>query len=164
GLHAPPEKVTVIPFTVPPDAPVLRTDTVLFAENALWQWFTDEAQFRRLADAFGKWRKALGPVRLLIKPHPNFPPSEYQRQQLEPYELVTDRASVEELAGRLDAATVVGTCTTALFTLKLMRPELRCVDFGSDVYVPHAYFGDDSVVKTLAGVGVEILRVGSGGG
>ncbi|MFN0069113.1 MAG: hypothetical protein ACKVYV_15940, partial [Limisphaerales bacterium] len=100
----------------------------------------------------------------LIKPHPNYPPSEYQRKLLEPYELVTERGSVEELAGKLDAATVVGTCTTALFTLKLMRPGLRCVDFGSDVYVPHAYFGDDSVVKTLAGVGVEIVKAESGGG
>jgi hypothetical protein len=44
-------------------------------------------------------------------------------------------------------------------TLKLMRPDLRCIDFGSDFYCRTAYRGDYSVVEFLMGSGVEVAEM-----
>lgn len=156
GLQAPPEKTVVIPFSpVAPQRPP-RLDTLLYIETALWQWMSP-ADFEPFADAFASWIRAQSCSRLLIKPHPNYPASEYLRQQLPPYEIWGVGQSVEALAGEIDAATVVGTCCTGLVTLQMMRPDLRCVDFGADHYLPKAYYGNQDVLTLMRAAGIEFV-------
>lgn len=157
GLIAPLDKVVELPFTLNQGVARTDSDTALFFECALWQWMSPE-DFAEFAKRFGKWIQSLGFKRVLIKPHPNYPASELQRSLMGPFEILQERQSAEELAASIQAGTIIGTCTTALFTLKMMRPDLRCMDFGADWYVPKAYHGDDSVVKTLSAVGVEIVQ------
>ena len=46
---------------------------------------------------------------------------------------------------------------TGLVTLKLLRPDLRCVDYGTRFYCERAYFGDLSVEELMRTAGVEIV-------
>lgn len=59
------------------------------------------------------------------------------------------------MAGDIGAGVVIGPGTTPLVTLKLMRPELRCVDFGADYYVPIVYKGGFGATPLFEAVGVE---------
>jgi hypothetical protein len=75
-----------------------------------------------------------------------------------PFEYLEDNRGVEMMAGEIAAARVVGFCTTALVTLKLIRPDLTCIDFGSDYYCDKAYHGDRSIIDVLRNGGVEIVN------
>lgn len=155
GLKAPPEIATIVPLKAA--QPVKQADpgTVMYVETALWQWMSEE-RFRPFAEAFAAWLKRLAPKKLLVKPHPNYPASAYLRSLLPPFEIVTDRRSIEEMAPEMEAGTVVGTCCTGLITLRLIRPDLRAIDFGSDHYLEHAYHGDTSVRELMLATGVEL--------
>ena len=71
------------------------------------------------------------------------------------HEVIGDGQALEELASQLTTGVVIGPGTTPLVTLKMMRPELRCVDFGADYYVPRLYGGSDSLHELLKATGVE---------
>jgi len=114
-------------------------------------------QWEILATAFAKWLKTLSYSRLLIKPHPNYPPSKVLRDQLPSYEILADPRGLETMARDLDCACIVGTCCTALVTLKQLRPDLSCFDFGSDHYLTYAYHDDQSVINLMKSVGVELI-------
>lgn len=158
GLHAPEPKVRLLPF--PQVAPRTATDagTCLIVHTGLWQWM-GTLEYRRLADAFVTWLRAQGFSRILCKPHPHVATG-VLADLLPAHEVMTDPRGVEAMAADIPAATVVGTCCTALVTLKLMRPDLRCVDFGADFYCDYAYHGDQGVIRLMAGVGVEMQPSG----
>ena len=78
---------------------------------------------------------------------------------LERYEEVGSGLTTEEMAADLEAGTIIGTCCTALVTLKLIRPDLKCIDFGSDYYCEHAYHGDNSVKTLLSATGVTLVQM-----
>jgi len=159
-IQAPPEKVQVLPFDIitPTEPPELGT--VLVVITGIAQWMTVEA-FERFADAFGAWFRTLNAKRVLVKFHPHYPSGGIENR-LGPFETVTDKRSVEGMAADINAEAVVGFCTTALVTLKLRRPDIRCVDFGNDFYCEYAYHGDRSVVAFLAASGIEIVEMGEG--
>lgn len=159
GLVSPPDKVRVIPFEPIQPTRSLRADTVLFVETALWQWMAPE-QFERFADGFTAWIHSLNAQRLLIKPHPNYPPSEYLRQRLPPYAIETDPRSIEAMAADIDAARVVGFCCTGLITLAKLRPDIQCLDYGHDFYLEHAYRGDRTLLALMESVGVGLAKHG----
>src|SRR5690606_26386989 len=58
---------------------------------------------------------------------------------------------------RSPRGTIVSTNCTALVTLRMLRPDLRCVDYGADFYCRHAYYGDESVLAPLRATGVELV-------
>lgn len=155
GLKAPPEKVVVHPLT-----PVIihaPTDprVALLVHTALWQWMSAE-DYLRFAEGFAVWVKAQNFAKLYVKPHPRYATGVIA-DLLPPHQVITDPRAVEELAGEIDAGTVLGTCCTALATLKLIRPDLDCVDWGADYYLPRAYRGDRSVLELFGAVGVRSI-------
>ncbi len=158
GFKAPVDKISILPF---PRSPITRApdaETCLIVHTGLWQWMTTET-YEPFAKAFAAWVSAQGFKRILTKPHPRIATGVIENL-LPPHEVLHDTRSAEEMAAEIPAATVVGTCCTALVTLKLIRPDLRCVDFGADFYCMHAYHDDLGVVELFSGAGVEI--VGSG--
>jgi len=157
-IQAPPEKVEVFPFDiVTPERP-MEAGTILVVITGIAQWMSEEA-FERFADAFGAWFATLKARRVLVKFHPHYPSGGIETR-LGAFETVTDKRSVEGMAADINAEAVVGFCTTALVTVKLRRPDLRCIDFGSDFYCTYAYHGDRSVVAFLKASGIEIVEMG----
>ncbi len=156
GIFAPQEKVCVFPLeSIAPSLPP-EPQTILFLETAIWQWMDDQ-KFRDFANRFVDWLNQLGSHRLLIKPHPNYPPSPYLRSMLGDFEILEDSGSVEEIAGSITASRVVGFCCTGLVTLAILRPDLQCIDFGHDFYFQHAYRGDRSLLELMASVGIQLV-------
>ncbi len=154
GLKAPPEKVLVLPFSQPNPSVTPQADTCLIVHTGLWQWM-DEEKYQRFAQAFVDWLQRQGFKRILTKVHPHVATGVIEHM-LPTHEQLTDPRSVEAMAADIPAATVLGTCCTALVSLKLLRPDLRCVDFGADYYCEHAYHGDRGVIELMRGTGVEV--------
>lgn len=160
GLFAPLEKRRIIPFDPVEPNVASESETVLFIETALWQWMS-EVEFKIFADRFAEWLKSMKPARLLIKPHPNYPPSVYLRSLLPKFEILADQESVESMANRIAAARVVGFCCTGLVTLAMLRPDIRCFDFGHDYYLDRAYRGDKTLIGLLKSAGVQLVDFSS---
>lgn len=159
GLKAPPEKVVVYPLTLVTEYAPTDHRVALLVHTALWQWMP-EADYRRFAEAFANWIRAQDFTKLYTKPHPRYPTGMIT-DLLPNHEVIVDPRAVEDLAGTLEAGTVLGTCCTALATLKMIRPDLECVDYGADFYLPHAYRGDRSVLELFNAVGVRSVAFGS---
>jgi hypothetical protein len=155
GLMAPPAKVSIIAY--PRVAPAVAPDpkAALLVMTGIAQWMTAEA-FERFRRAFAAWMNAQGFTRVLVKPHPHYPSGGV--------EALIDRAAplddprrLEEMAADIPAQTIVGYCTTGLITLKLIRPDLDFIDWGSNYYCEHAYHGDRSVIGPLRSAGITLI-------
>jgi len=161
GLKAPTEKIDehrLVPLA-PPAGKEART--VLVALSGIWQWITAEED-EVLSRGFVEWLASQAFERVLVKPHPNVAGGALERL-LPPHERLDTRESLEDLAGWLTAGTVAGICCTALVTLKQLRPDLRCVDYGGEFYCERGYFGDRSVVDLMQAVGVAVVPLSIGG-
>ena len=155
GLKAPVEKIDehrLSPLK-PPAAKAERT--VLIALSGIWQWITP-AEDEALSRGFVSWLESQAFDRVIVKPHPHVAGGALERL-LPPHERLESHESLEDLADRLPAGTVAGICCTALVTLKQLRPDLRCVDYGGAYYSDHAYFGDRSVDELMRAVGVDSI-------
>ncbi|WP_437229282.1 hypothetical protein SH661x_001357 [Planctomicrobium sp. SH661] len=150
--------VYVIPFPVV--TPAVRPDpgTVLYLETYIWHWMPEEV-FKPFAEAFAAWVHSLKPTRLLVKEHPSFPGHPYLRSLLPTYELWGAGCPMETLAAEVPASTVVGHCSTATVTLKMLRPDIRCMDFGANFYEMIAYFGDSGARQFMESVAIEIHQM-----
>lgn len=157
GLKAPPEKVSVIPY--PRVEPRVAPDpaAALLIITGIGQWMEPE-QFARFRDSFAEWMNRQGFDRIFYKPHPHYDGGGIERLIANAVPL-GDSRSLEAIAAEIPAQTVIGYCTTGLVTLKMQRPDLRLIDWGSDFYCEHAYHGDRSVVDVLRNAGVEIVEM-----
>lgn len=157
GLKAPPENVVLRRYqTVEPRRPV-DPEVALVVLTGLNHWM-QPAQFDAFARAFVTWLESSGFRKIQVKKHPRVSAGLVE-QLLAQYDEVGIGRTTEDMATDLEAGTIVGTCCTALVTLKLLRPDVRCVDFGSDYYSEHAYNGDDSVKTLLSASGVELVQM-----
>ena len=66
-------------------------------------------------------------------------------------------ASLESLAETLDFGTLISFNSSALTAIRLLRPDIRCIDFGADMYLPWAYGGDRNVLRLFKATGVEVV-------
>lgn len=155
GVISPPEKVEVIPFPVVAPARPPQTDIALIAYTGIWQWMTEE-KFQQFAESFVAWLKSRNYRKILVKPHPHYSEGPLDKMMPE-HEIVKDTRSLEDMAADIDAATVISFNCTALVTLKMIRPDLHCIDFGFDFYSIEAYKGDRSVEAILLASGVELV-------
>lgn len=155
GLKAPIEKIDERRLS--PVAPPHDKDdrAVLIALSGIWQWITPEED-EALSRGFVDWLTRQRFDRVIVKPHPNVAGGALERL-LPPHERLESPESLEDLAERLTAGTVAGVCCTALVTLKQLRPDLRCVDYGGDFYCERGYFGDEGVTTLMRAVGVETI-------
>lgn len=160
GLKAPQQKVVILPFPTVSAAVAPDPKACLIVHTGLWQWMP-QAEYQAFAQAFVRWLQGQGFVRIFAKPHPHVSVGILEGL-LPPHEVIADSRSVEEMAAEIPAATVVGTCCTALATLKLIRPDLDCVDFGADYYCRYAYGGDVGVQELLAGTKVRLKNFEQG--
>ncbi|BCI51719.1 hypothetical protein NIIDNTM18_09970 [Mycolicibacterium litorale] len=154
GLRAPPEKVVLRrwPIEAAPSLPP-DPDVGLVVHTALAR-FMSEAQYRVFAEGYANWISAQNFRRLYTKPHPRSE-DPLLESLLPPHEVINDDRPIEDMAGDIAAGVVVGPGTTPLVTLKLMRPELRCIDFGADYYVPIVYQGGIGATPLFEAAGVE---------
>ncbi len=157
GLKAPADKVVVRAFDKAPVTVAPRRDVGLIVHTGLWQWMSEE-RYQPFAEAFARWVRDQGFTTLYAKPHPRIPTGLLD-DLLPDHEILTTSETLEEMAGSLDAGVVVGTCCTGLVTLKLIRPDLRCIDWGGEYYCEHGYHGDRSVLTLLDAVGVERVEM-----
>jgi len=119
-----------------------------------------EERYKVFAQEFVAWVRSSGFRKIQVKKHPRVSAGLIE-DLLAEYEEIGVGVTTEALAADLEAGTIIGTCCTALVTLKLIRPELTCVDFGSDYYSAYAYNGDRSVKTLLAATGVELVQSAS---
>lgn len=160
GLKAPPEKISILSFPKGRNGLRNKPRSALIVHTGLWQWMEKE-KYDKFAHAFACWVNEQRYGFLYTKPHPFIETGTLQ-DLLPPHEILVDSRSIEDMAADLDYETVVGTCSTALVTLKLMRPDIRCIDFGANYYCQHAYHGDLSVRTLFEGSGVELVDYDEG--
>lgn len=156
GLQAPPERFVEANF---PASPVIRSpdpSTALVVLTGIGQWM-QPAQFEQFKAAFTAWVNGLGFDKVLYKSHPYYPSGGIEDQLINA-EPLKDPRRLEDMSGEIPAATIIGYCTTGLVTLRLMRPDLRIIDWGSDLYCEYAYHGDRSIVSVLRSAGVEVVE------
>ncbi|WP_336963512.1 hypothetical protein [Sphingobium aquiterrae] len=157
GLMAPPAKTAIIAF--PQVTPSIAPDpgTALVVMTGIAQWMTAEA-FDAFKYAFAKWVNEQQFARVLVKPHPHYPSGGVEAL-IERSAPLGDPRRLEDMAAEIPAQTVIGYCTTGLITLKLIRPDLDFIDWGSDYYCEHAYHGDRSVIAPLRSAGIRLVEM-----
>lgn len=157
GLKAPPEKVVLRHFqTVQPRRQSDPKVALVVLTN--WNLWMEPAVHEALARAFVGWVEAAGYRKIQVKKHPRTSGGMIEAL-LDKYEEVGVGQSVEEMVDDLEAGTILGTCSTALVTLKLIRPDLQCIDYGSDYYCKYAYRDDGSVKTLLSATGVSLVQM-----
>lgn len=157
GLKSPVEKVTVVPYPQVDAIVEPKGDTALLVMTGIGQWMTPE-RFAEFRDGFARWLNAQGFGTVLFKLHPHYDSGGIEAL-IDNAVPLGDSRSMEALAAEIPAATVIGYCTTGLVTLKMMRPDLRIVDWGSDFYCEHAYHGDRSIVPVMQAAGIEMVEM-----
>ncbi len=157
GLKAPPERVVLRHLR--PIRPLRISDpkVALVTLSGFHVW-VEPARFERFARAFVTWVEDSGYRKIQVKKHPRTSGGLIE-ELLEKYEEVGSGLTTEEMAADLEAGTIIGTCSTAIVTLKLIRPDLNCIDFGSDFYCEHAYNGDNSVKTLFKAAGVILVQM-----
>lgn len=157
GLKAPPEKVVLRQFEPIQPTRDSDPDVALIVVNN-WDLWMEPTKLEFFAKAFVKWIDETGYRKVQIKKHPRTSGGRIE-ELLGKYEEVGAGITAEDMASHLEAGTIIGICSTALVTLKLIRPDLRCMDFGSDYYSVQAYHGDDSVKTLLSAAGVTLVQM-----
>lgn len=155
-LHAPPEKIVVLPFPQVERKVTPDPDAVLVLVTGIGQWMK-EADFETFKAGFARWVRSLGASKIWVKLHPNYPSGGIE-DGIGPFEYFDDPRGIEVLAGEMPAQRIVGYWTTGLVTLKLIRPDLDCIDFGNDFYSRAAYHGDANLARVLEAGGVELVN------
>lgn len=157
GLKAPAEKVDERKLAALAPSQHRQEGTVLVVLSGIWQWLKPEED-QALNRGFVEWLAAQGFDRFLVKPHPHVSAGALERL-LPKHDRLDVPESLEDMAASIEAGTVAGICCTGLVTLKLLRPDLRCVDYGTRYYCDRAYFGDRSVEEVMRTAGVEIVAI-----
>jgi hypothetical protein len=155
GLKAPIQNISLVPYPKVLANHAPEPGTCLIVHTGLWQWMP-ESEYLVLAVSFANWIKEQGFTRIIAKEHPHIPTGPLKKL-LPPHDIMEDQRPVEEMASEISACTIVGTCCTALITLKQMRADLTCVDYGSNHYCKHAYHGDNGVIDLMRSVDVKIV-------
>ncbi len=154
GLRAPPEKVVLRRWPIEA-APALTPDpdVGIIVHTSLARFMSAD-EYRVFAEGYARWIAAQNFRRLYAKRHPRSE-DPLLESLLPPHEVINDDRPIEDMASEIAAGVVVGPGTTPLVTLKLMRPELRCIDFGADYYIPIVYRGGIGATPLFEAVGVE---------
>lgn len=157
GLKAPEEKIVLRHFEAVRPSRQSDPSVALIVLTGLNQWMAPE-KFELFARSFVAWIEASGYRKIQVKKHPRVSAGLIE-ELLEKHEEVGVGQTTEEMASELEAGTIIGACCTALVSFKLIRPDLECIDYGSDYYSEHAYRGDDSVKTLLSASGVTLVQM-----
>lgn len=154
GLRAPAEKTVVRPW---PSSGAQYSErdprAALIVHTGLAKFMSADS-YQAFATKYAEWVRRQGFTRLYAKRHPrNTDP--VLEELLPEHEIVGDGRPLEDLIHTLPVGVVIGPGTTPLVTLKLMLPELRCIDLGADFYLPAAYGGGLGASELFDAVGVE---------
>jgi hypothetical protein len=156
GLKAPTDRILILPLPITGDRCPPNPDKVLVVLTGIGQWMAPQ-DFATFKQSLGHWIRSLGAKVIVVKRHPNYPSGGIE-DQFGDFTYLEDQRGLEMMAGDIDAGRVIGFCSTALVTLKLLRPELTVIDFGSDFYCEKAYHGDRSIIDVLSNGGVDIVN------
>jgi len=159
GLEAPKSKVEIIQFPMLNNCKNSESRSALVLHSGLAHWMP-QVEFEKLSAGFVLWLESQKFDKIFAKRHP-FVSAGIIENMLPPHEVIEDSRSLEVMLPDLDVGTLTGMCCTALITGKLIRPDLRCVDFGSNHYLRHAYQNDQTVLKLMTSVGVDIEELPS---
>jgi len=154
GLKAPADKVVLREWPITATRTVApAADVGLIVHTGLAQLMPQE-QYQAFAQGYAQWIAKQNFRKLYTKRHPRS--SDPLLESLLPsHEIIDDPRAIEDIAGDIPAGVIIGPGTTPLVTLKLMRPELRCIDFGADFYVPVVYRGGVGASPLFEAAGVE---------
>ena len=155
GLKSPQEKIKHVALPVVKIEVEVCESEALIVLTGIYQWMSKE-DFAEFSLGFQSWINSQNYTKVYYKPHPNYDSGGIEDGVVNKTKWM-EVGSVEKLAGKIPVRTVIGFCTTALATLKQIRPDLRVIDWGSNFYVRAAYKGDRSVVEVLERAGVEIV-------
>ncbi len=154
GLRAPEDRVVLRQWPITARRSVTAAQDIgLVVHTALARLMPPE-QYRVFAEAYAQWIGSQNFRKLYAKRHPRSS-DPLLESLLPPHEILDDPRAIEDIAGDIPAGVIIGPGTTPLVTLKLMRPELRCVDFGADFYVPVVYKGGVGASPLFKAAGVE---------
>jgi Alpha-2,8-polysialyltransferase (POLYST) len=157
GLKAPPEKVVLRQLQA--IRPLRQSDPkVALIMLTNWETCLAPALDEFLARSFVEWVEGSGYRKIQVKKHPRWPGGRMEAL-LDRYEEVGSGLTAEEMVTNLEAGTIIGTFSTALVSMKLIRPDLNCIDYGSDFYCEHAYHGDDSVKTLFSASGITLVQM-----
>jgi hypothetical protein len=157
GLKAPRDKIVLRQFQA--IRPLRQSDPkVALVMLTNWDTCLEPAIDELFVRTFVGWVEGSGYRKIQVKRHPRWPGGRMEAL-LEGYEEVGSGLSAEEMAANLEAGTIIGTCCTALVSLKLIRPDLNCIDYGSDFYCEHGYHGDYSLKTLLSASGVTLVQM-----
>ncbi|RDH77709.1 hypothetical protein DVS77_15200 [Mycolicibacterium moriokaense] len=123
-----------------------------------WETCFEPAIDELFVQSFVRWVEGSGYRKIQVKKHPRWPGGRMETL-LKACEEVGTGLTAEEMVTNLEAGTIIGTGSTALVSLKLIRPDLNCIDYGSDFYCEHAYHGDKSVKTLLSASGVVLVQM-----
>lgn len=151
-LAAPKEKYRNVNLRGRMDKPITDKRHAIIVVTGINQWLPKE-QSVKLSKRLYDFVKSRDFLRVDIKLHPNYSNSDLE-SVLGEFEVLQTKKSVEDILPNVEAGTVISTGSTALATIKFAFPEVECIDFGSDIYVAHAYRGDMSMVKFMKSLGV----------
>jgi hypothetical protein len=154
GLMAPPEKVVTRTFQRVQVQRQPDTRTLFIVLSGVHVWMKPE-DVEKFGNGFVSFVESLGFDQILLKRHPRFPDGPFISRIKGKF--IDDPRCIEDMASEIPASTVLGYNCTGLVTLKMMRPDLRCIDFGADFYGDAAYHGDHSVETLLTAAGVELV-------
>jgi len=159
GIVAPPEKTVVRNFlTTSGAAHPAEKNAALIIGTSLYRLMPN-VEYQKFADRYVDWILGQGFSSIYYKRHPRSVDLYLESLLTDAY-LYGEGLPVEELASQLPAKNVIGPGTTPLVTLKLLRPELRCVDVGSDIYSKALYDSDQGMIRLFTRVGIECVHLG----
>jgi len=156
GVYAPKEKVILQKVFSTEQASSERHEVgLLYLETALWQWMSEDF-WMVFADSFAEYLNSYNTT-IYIKEHPNYPPSDYLRKRLNNYEILNLDGGIEDSLAAYRYNTIVSHWCTALGTLKMIDPDLRCIDYGSNYYTEKAYSVDSDLRSVFDVFGIEVV-------
>lgn len=160
GLRAPEEKIVLREWPIISRGNTQPIPDVALIVHTALSRLMSKRQYRIFAERYADWIRAQNFQKLYTKRHPRNSDPLFD-SLLPENEVLDDPRPIEEIAGDISASVIIGPGTTPLVTLKLMRPELRCIDFGADYYVPKVYKGGDGATPLFKAVGVESIPFAS---
>lgn len=155
-LAAPAEKYRLLSPKVKEGKRVFDKSYAIIVVTGINQWLPRKESVR-LSERLYAFVKSRRFRYVEIKLHPNYSNPDIEKA-LSDFQVLATRKSVEEILPEVEAGTVISTGSTALATIKITFPEVECIDFGSDLYVAHAYRNDMSMVNFMKSLGVVCVK------
>ena len=157
GLKAPVDKICVCELAVEKKITGVKNNAILLVLSGLYKWMP-ATKYDQYCDLFMKHLSTIKYSDVFVKQHPRCLDDPLLARLQNDLKYLDKDVPIEKMAGDIKVKQAIGFCSTALATLKMLRPDIECNDFGADYYCTEAYYGDDSVLEFFEGVHVGVIE------